>query len=220
MQTRRPSRVSLTNYRVAAYTPVGTSAYSNTASLGLVPTAPSGLGATAVSTSEIDLAWNDTSFNETAFLVEMSIDNITFVQEASLAAGSISYRSTRLAAGTTYYYRVRAMNASGVSAYSATAAATTFGLPAAPSSLTATSVSKSQINLTWRDNSTNELGFSILRSRDGLIYAQIATVGMGVNTFADTGLASGTKYYYRVKSYNTFGTSGASNTASATTKNK
>jgi hypothetical protein len=39
--------------------------------------------------------------------------------------------------------------------------------PAAPSGLTAVSVSNSQIHLTWTDNSNNETGFGIARSPDG-----------------------------------------------------
>jgi len=92
--------------------------------------------------------------------------------------------------------------------------------PAAPSELTASAVSSSQINLSWVDNSGDENGFRIERSTDGTNFAQIAAVAAGTTGYADTGLAAGTLYYYRVFSYNAAGNSTSpSNTASATTAN-
>jgi hypothetical protein len=89
---------------------------------------------------------------------------------------------------------------------------------APPSKLTATAVSSSRINLAWTDNSTNEVGFRILRSPDGRKFTQIATVGAGITTYGDTGLAAATKYYYRAKAYTFTINSPPSNTASATTQ--
>ena len=88
----------------------------------------------------------------------------------------------------------------------------------APSNLTATAVSSSRINLAWTDNSNNEVGFRILRSPDGSKFAQIATVGANSTTYANTGLAAATKYYYRVKAYTFTTNSPPSNTTSATTQ--
>ena len=73
-----------------------------------------------------------------------------------------SYSNTGLTASTSYSYRVRAYNAAGDSDYSNTASAVTQAapaLPAAPTNLIATAVSKSQINLSWTDNADNETGF-------------------------------------------------------------
>jgi hypothetical protein len=91
--------------------------------------------------------------------------------------------------------------------------------PAAPSGLTATAASSSQINLAWVDNSSNEDGFKIERCQ-GVgcsSFTQIATVGVGVTTYPNTGLATATSYSYRVRAYNAAGDSAYSNTASATT---
>jgi hypothetical protein len=90
--------------------------------------------------------------------------------------------------------------------------------PAAPSGLTATAASSSQINLSWTDNSNNETGFNIQRKTgSGGTYGQIATVGANVTTFMNTGLAAGTTYYYQVNATNAYGTSSWSNEASAAT---
>jgi Fibronectin type III domain len=211
-------------YRVAAYNAAGTGNYSNVAVYGGVPSAPTGLAATAVSGSEIDLAWIDNSSTETAFLVDRSPDGNTFSLIASLPAGSTSYASNGLTANTTYYYRVRAQNGFGSSAPSNTASAMTLNPPAAPSNLSARAVSTSQINLVWVDNSTNETGFHIERSNDGKTFTLLVDVGAGVASYSDTGLLKGTKYYYRVRSFNSSVnpelTSAYSNTASATTPRK
>ena len=92
-------------------------------------------------------------------------------------------------------------------------------VPAAPSSLAASAQSTTQIKLTWADNSGNESGFKIERSATGSSgWSQIATVGAGVKTYTNGGLAASTKYYYRVRAYNSAGNSGYSNEANATTQ--
>ncbi|MBI4833838.1 MAG: chromosome condensation regulator RCC1 [Planctomycetes bacterium] len=92
------------------------------------------------------------------------------------------------------------------------------GIPAAPTSLSNTVISLSQINLGWLDNSSNELGFKIWRKIGSSgNYTQIATLDANVTSYSNTGLSPLTTYYYLVKAYNGFGDSAASNTSSNTT---
>jgi len=86
--------------------------------------------------------------------------------------------------------------------------------PAAPSELAAAVVSSSQITLSWTDNASNENGFKIERSLDGISYAQLATVGADVQAYTDSGLAASTLYCYCVRAYNAAGDSGYSNAVS------
>ena len=184
------------------------------------PAAPSGLGATAISSSQINLSWTDNSSNETGFKIERSTNNLNFTQIATVGTNIKTYSNTGLTASTQYFYRVRASSASGDSAYSNTASATTSGTgtgPVAPSGLTANAVSSSQINLSWTDNSANETGFKIERSTNNLNFTQIATVGVNIKTYSNTGLTASTQYFYRVRATNASGDSGYSNTANATT---
>ncbi len=91
-----------------------------------LPAAPSGLVATTASRSQINLAWVDNANNETGYLVERSTSaNSGFVQIAVLGANATGYASTGLKSNRTYYFRVRARNGSGNSAYSNTASAKT-----------------------------------------------------------------------------------------------
>jgi titin len=174
-----------------------------------------------VSTSQIDLTWADNSSNEDGFKIERSTDGVNFAQIATASANATTYSNTGLTASTLYYYRVFAYNTAGNSASpSNTASATTLAppVPNAPSGLTATATSTSQINLTWVDNSSNEDGFKIERSTDGVFFTQIATAAVNATTYSNTGLTASTLYYYRVFAYNASGNSTSpSNTASTTT---
>ncbi len=188
--------------------------------LTVEPAAPSGLTAVA-SGSQINLSWSDNSSNESGFRIERKTGAAgAYGEIATVAAGVTSYTNSGLAAGTTYFYRLRSTNSGGDSAYSNEGSATTAGgvtAPLAPGSLTALPVSGTQINLAWTDVA-NETGFKIERKTGaGGTYAQIATTSAGVVTYSNTGLAAGTSYYFRVRSTNGGGDSAYSPEANATT---
>src|SRR5688572_8319731 len=91
--------------------------------------------------------------------------------------------------------------------------------PVAPSNLSAVAASSSQITLTWRDNSSDETGFVIQRAATSSgWWTQIATTGAGVVSFTSSGLTAGTPYYYRVRAYNSTGSSAYTSVATATTQ--
>ena len=183
------------------------------------PVAPSNLTASAVSSSQINLAWQDNSSNELNFKVERSTNGTTFAEIAVPAAGSTTYSDSGLAVGTTYSYRVRASNSVGNSPYSNTASASTSsGAPAAPSNLTAT-VSGRQVNLAWNDNSSNETGFHIERcsgNNNCNNFAPLADTGVNVHLYAES--VSPGRYRYRVRAFNAAGNSAYSNIVNARVK--
>ena len=171
--------------------------------LSAPPTAPTGLNATAVSGCEIDLSWTNNATNATSLEILRSTDNLNFSQIGAVFNTATNYADTSLPNSTTYYYRVVANNADGNSPNSKTAQESTQAAqpPATPSGLTATGVATNQINLTWGDNSTNEDGFNIERSTNGGNYTSIGIVAAGITNYSDTGLATGTTYFYRVQAF-------------------
>jgi uncharacterized repeat protein (TIGR03803 family) len=91
---------------------------------GLVLAAPGNLTATAVSPTQINLAWVDNSNNEDGFLIERCVGNgncTNFIQIAQTSAGVTAFATTGLSPGTSYTYRVRAFGTGGNSPYSNTA---------------------------------------------------------------------------------------------------
>lgn len=71
------------------------------------------------------------------------------------------------------------------------------------------------ILLKWKDNSNNELGFSIERGQSTSTFNVIATTTANVTSYLDTGLASST-YYYRARAFDSVDYSIYSNIASST----
>ena len=176
------------------------------------PTAPSGLSATPQNADQIDLSWTDNSDNEEEFEIHRKEGSGgTYAEVATLSADTTGYQDTSLDSETTYYYRVRAANSAGSSNWSNEANDTTAQL-AAPSGLTATAASDSEIDLTWTDNSAGESDSEI--QRDG---TPIATVGADTTSYSDTGLSAETQYTYRVRATDSGGDSPWSTSDSATT---
>jgi plastocyanin len=93
--------------------------------------APSNLQATAVSTGEIDLTWNDNSNNETGFSVERRTVDTTYEVVATVGPNTRSAAVTGLDAGSFSLFRVRATGSgSTFSPYTTEAASATLATPA------------------------------------------------------------------------------------------
>jgi uncharacterized protein len=208
-------------YRVRACNAGGCSPYSNEATATTPssppPAAPTDLTASVVSASRIDLAWTDNSSGEALFRVQRRVGDGAFGDHATVGAGVTTFSDTEVVADRVYTYRVTACtDASVCSDFSNQATATT--PPLAPTALTATATSPSEIVLTWTNPNETATGFEIER-RDGGSgsFTSIAIVGANVTNYGDTGLSAGTRYDYRVRACNTGGCSPYSNEATATT---
>src|SRR5439155_24083317 len=79
---------------------------------------------------------------------------------------------------------------------------------AAPTTLTATTVSKKQIDLTWDDpnpglSGLGEAGYIVERSKGATCcsFSKVFTSAPGVTSWSSTGLSTGTTYFYRVRGF-------------------
>jgi chitodextrinase len=189
------------------------------------PTAPSGLAATAASQSQINLSWTASTDNVgvTGYRVERcqgaACTNFAEIGTAT----ATTFANTGLTPVTSYRYRVRAVDAAGnLSGYSNVATATTpdTQAPTAPSNLTATAVSSSQINLTWTASTDNVgvTGYRVERCQ-GASCTNFTQVGTPTATsFSSTGLTANRVYRFRVRAVDAAGNlSPFSNIASART---
>lgn len=163
------------------------------------PAAPSNLVATA-GEAQVSLSWSASS-GATSYNVKRSaISGGPFTTIGNVTG--TSYLNTGLAAGTTYYYVVSALNGGGESANSVQASDTT--APAVPGGL-ATTPGDGQVTVSW-NGSTGATNYKVKRSAtSGGPYTTITTVT--TTSYTDTGLANGSAYYYVVLSANAAGES-------------
>ncbi len=181
------------------------------------PAAPTNLVVALQAGPQVSLAWTDNAADETGFLIQRSTDGVNFVDLTTVAANTVAYVDPAVNAGATYSYRVAAFNLGGPSAFSNVASATIPGPqpPAAPDGLDAQYQDGPMIQLSWVDNSTDETGFVIERSTDGVNFSVLANVVANITSYNDLAVFGGYTYTYRVAAFNANGTSGYSNTASA-----
>ncbi len=184
------------------------------------PATASNLAAAAVTPTRVDLIWKDNAYDESGYRIERKLDGDPgpFVPVGTVGQNVTTYSDTGLNSGSTYDYRVIALNAGGDGAASNQASANTLNVvPLTPTNPGTTVLSASRVRVDWTDASTDEAGFAIERAVGGGAFSQIDTVPANVTTFTDSGLSPGVTYRYRIRAYNDAGTSAPSVEASATT---
>ncbi|MCY4117695.1 MAG: fibronectin type III domain-containing protein [Caldilineaceae bacterium] len=190
------------------------------------PEAPT-LNAIATGTDSIQLTWNKPKANGatiTGYELQRWDNGDPGAWTDTNLLGTDPYtllefvNNTGLAAATKYYYRIRATVPTGDTegtwstadgTMAGAASATTHGdTPGRPDSLTVGSATASGLTLTWA--APTESGGSAITGyevqvRSGMRWVEEATPGATATTYADTGLAAGTRYYYRVRAVNSEG---------------
>jgi titin len=207
-------------FRIIAVDASGNSVASATATATTLLAAPAP-AVVAASTTGITVTWPSIT-HATGYLIERSVDDATWAQIAAPTAAvgaSQTYldNTVPLTADTEYFYRLRTVDGSN-SAYSAVVS--THTLLAAPSSVVATSISASEIDLAWAAQPTATA--FIVQQQGGTVLVPTWTqvgdaVASGSTGVALTGLSTKTAYSYRVIAVNDGGNSIASSTVSATT---
>ena len=193
------------------------STFSNTASATTPdtedPQPPSNLVASAISGTRIDLTWTAGSDN-------VGVTNYEIFRGASLltTVGNVtSFSDTNAINGTSYSYKVRAMDAAAHrSTFSNTASATTPDTqdPLPPSNLVATVITATRVDLSWTAGSDNVGVTNYEIFRGGSL---LTTVG-NVTSYSDTTVLAGATYSYQVRAMDAAGhRSTLSNTATVTT---
>jgi fibronectin type 3 domain-containing protein len=230
-------------YAVEAVDGFGTSAASAQGSgttqggtCSAVPSSPGGLTATASSSSSIGLSWSAVTPPANCSISSYKVYGSTtsgFTPGSGnllTTTAATSYSNTGLAASTTYYYVVEAVDADGTSAASTQASAKTSAVtcgtvPPAPTGLTATASSSSAIGLSWSAvtppanctiSSYSVYGSTTSGFTPGS--GNLIASGLTSASYSNTGLSASTAYYYVVEAVDTDGASAASTQASATTQ--
>ena len=207
-------------YTVAAVNAAGASAPSNE---GIVATATAP-GATSLQVrgglNSVTLTWS-TPDNGGAPVSSYVISRSTSpgVASAYTTTGAVtSFTDQAVTPGTTYYYRVAAVNTAGTGASSDEASGVPYTTAAAPR-LTALA-GKSQVSLSWTvpaDGGTPISGYRIYRGLAAGSEQLVQTISTGT-TYVDAGLVGGTTYYYRVAAVTTGGTGALSDSVASKPK--
>lgn len=177
-----------------------------------VPAAPTGLTATA-GDQRVSLTWNASAGADSYQVYRSTTPGGPYEYiDYSYAAG---YEDYWVMNGTTYYYVVTAVNASGESGYSNQASATPMPPPPppAPTGLTA-SAGDTQVSLSW-NASQGATSYNLKRATSGGGPYTLVS-GTSGTSYTDTGLTNGTTYYYVVSAANSGGESPNSTQVSAT----
>lgn len=146
------------------------------------------------------------------------LDDISVTTSSVILLGT--YTDTTVTSsilGSTYWYQVAAVNGYGTSSFSNTASIT-FTLLIPPSGAISLTVASSSLSasLIWTYMDTNQNGFNVERSTDGVTYSNLISIANPTSrSYDDLSVSSPNTYWYRVDAYNGAGTSSYSNTGSA-----
>ncbi len=215
-------------YEVAAVNSVGTGPQSNeqSATPQATATAPGAPNLTSASAgnASVSLQWSAPASDGGSAITNYKVYRGTSSGTETLVAtlGNVtSYSDTGLTNGTTYFYKVAAVNSVGTGPQSNEQSATpqaTATAPGAPN-LTSASAGNASVSLQWSapasDGGSAITNYKVYRGTSSGTETLVATLG-NVTSYSDTGLTNGTTYFYKVAAVNSVGTGPQSNEQSAT----
>lgn len=153
--------------------------------------------------NSISLNWNDYLTNEKGYIVEKKVDSgsfYAFSYPPTNATTSWDY----LEAGKTYTYRVKVKDSTDNTYLYTDEVTVRLNDLERPNSLEVTPVSHNQIDLKWTfPNQVSNNTIIERRAENDTTWYPIARVGIGQNTYSDTSIVSGVKYYYKIRAYST-----------------
>ncbi|HZU87526.1 MAG TPA: M12 family metallo-peptidase [Anaerolineaceae bacterium] len=202
---------SFFRYRVSAYGANGDSATSNEVSVQPCPKpqAPSAMSATPLSPWSIRVQWQDNSSNEDSFVLERSPNGSADWQVVStLGVNAALYLDRYLNCNARYYYRVKAQNVFGSSAYAVSAWTDTQACtaPDVPLGLRGVPTYPGAVYVTW-ERAGGAATYTVEHSLNNLDWNVVGSVPANVWNIGDSGLTPGAPVYYRAVAQNAWGTS-------------
>ncbi len=184
--------------------------------------APDGLTATATSTTQVSLTWNDNAENEDGYRIERStyveiLGYTEFEQIEQVSANTVSYTDIGLSPSTSYKYRIKAYTSDDESTYSNVATVvTSSSVPALTVPSSSTGAFTLTASYTWpgvlaSSNDRYELEESTTSSTSGFSVIATSTWGQRPASHEFSLSRSSGTYYYRTRVYKSSGFSEYSN---------
>lgn len=172
----------------------------------VIPRAPGSFAATSAADEPVQLSWTDSSGDETGFAVERRTGAGPWTVVKTVGAGVVAAQDAQIAASVTYDYRVRAVGPDGASSAPSNEMTVTTPAsvpapppPGAPDDIAAAAISRTEIDIDWTDNASDETGFEVERREGASPFTQIALPGVNADFHADTTCRTGWSYEYRVR---------------------
>jgi hypothetical protein len=176
----------------------------------LPPRAPTNLQVSSVvrhddNRDDVTLHWQcNNAYTATGFVVLRSTDGINFTPIASVPVMTTTFTDQKVEPGA-YFYRAESTNANGASRPSNTPTAE-IHVVAAPVNLQVLNLFAQHVQIGWDANSSDQSGFQVQRSADGVNFTTIATVDPYTTSYIDARFAA--PVYYRVEALNGDGVAG------------
>ena len=189
---------------------------SEVAAIGKVPAAPTSLAVSVASASQENLTWTGVqNASKYIVLIGSAAGNEAFL--TSVPATPTSFNDGHLTPSTQYSWQVEAVVGGLLSGPSNEVIKTTTAAPAAPTGVTATTLSSSRIKIAWTAV-TGAAKYQVLQSVGGGPFTLRGTVLSPTVTFTDANLTTNTAYTYEVKALDSSNNASVASTpASATT---
>ena len=211
------------SFRIVGINPTGSSPESNTVTVttstnpgSAPPNAPTGLGASPLNATSVNLTWTNNSSNQSGFYLDRATDtgflNNLVTQTLPYNLNSFTDSAQGLAPAGTFYYRLRAFNDAGSSGSSNVASVSIPVAPPKPSNATVTNVTAGEVDLSWTDNAgISATAYVIMRDVNHGIFVKYATLPPlhtappNTYTWVDTNVTPGTFYEYHIEAVNSSG---------------
>ncbi|MFA6025166.1 MAG: fibronectin type III domain-containing protein [Ignavibacteriaceae bacterium] len=176
---------------------------------------PLNLRAINLNSKTIRLVWTDNNTNETQTIIERrSALSLTYSVIGSVKTGETQFDDQDVVLGLTYYYRIRVSDNMNYSGYTNEISASAQpALIISPSNLQGYFAIGNIIKLTWKDNSNNEINFSVERADDVTLtnFTELSKTDADIIQFDDNSTTGGKTDAYRIRATDGVVYSGYSN---------
>ena len=188
-------------YRVKAVNSAGTSAYSNIVSGTArtpAPAAPVLKGGTSSASGKPQLTWAAVDGAAKYDVYRSNSADGTFSKVGS--TDKTTYVNTGAVKGVTYFYKIRAVGASGASGFSNTVAIHVAGVVKAPAAVVLSGIKADAagITVTWK-TTANADTYNVLRRDASNTAWKVIARGVSGTSYKDTTVARGVMYSYTVQ---------------------
>lgn len=193
-------------FRVRAKNASGTSGNSSSKSTTTVPSPPTAVAAEEITQGSFKAKW-EAAEGATAYRVDVSLDNFASIMQSynDVPVTGTSLTVNGLNPGTTYQYRVRAINTSGTSANSGIIEVLT--VPANPVLAQASNVTSTSFTISWSGSNATDYRVDVSDDEFASLLTGYDNLLVSATSLEVTGLSPGAQYWVRVRAQNESGIS-------------